>query len=67
MSRRLISGITLIDFLRDLDTVLATDEGFIIGKWIGDAIRWSDNNDTYADFLEYNARNQVSLIPSTFN
>jgi len=53
-------ALKLIDFLTDLDRVLATDETFILGKWIGDAIRWSNNNDTYADFLEYNARNQVS-------
>lgn len=61
------TGLTLIDFLRDLDTVLATDEGFIIGKWIGDAIRWADNNETYAHFLEYNARNQVLLFPPHLN
>jgi alpha-N-acetylglucosaminidase len=54
------TGITLIDLLTDLDTVLATDETFILGKWIGDAIRWSTSNDTYSSFLEYNARNQVS-------
>lgn len=54
-------GVMLIDFLTDLDSVLATDETFILGKWIGDARRWSNNNDTYADYLEYNARNQVLL------
>src|SRR5271169_3816544 len=42
-------ALKLIDFLTDLDRVLATDETFILGKWIGDAIRWSNNNDTYAD------------------
>ena len=56
------SGLTIIDFLTDLDCVLGTDETFILGKWIGDARRWSSDNDSYADFLEYNARNQVSLF-----
>ncbi len=54
------SGLTIVDFLLDLDRVLGTDDTFILGKWIGDAIRWSSENETYADFLEYNARNQVS-------
>ena len=52
-------GLTLIDFLTDLDAVLATDNNFILGVWISDARRWSEGNDTYADYLEYNARNQV--------
>lgn len=56
------SGLTIIDFLTDLDGVLGTDETFILGKWIGDARRWSSDNDSYADFLEYNARNQVSFF-----
>lgn len=54
-------GLKLIDLLIDLDTVLATDETFILGKWIADARRWSNSNDSYADYLEYNARNQVTL------
>jgi len=56
-----IQGVNLINFLLDLDTVLSTDETFILGKWIGDARRWAENNDTYAAYLEYNARNQVTL------
>ena len=55
------TALVLIDFLTDLDAMLATDPSFILGKWIGDARRWSDDNGTYADFLEYNARNQVHL------
>jgi alpha-N-acetylglucosaminidase len=57
------SATKLIDFLMDLDEMLGTDPSFILGKWIGDARRWSDDNDTYADFLEYNARNQVGCLP----
>jgi alpha-N-acetylglucosaminidase len=60
-------GLMLIDLLTDLDSVLATDETFILGKWIGDARRWSNNNDTYADYLEYNARNQVFLYSPQSN
>ena len=58
-------GVDLIDFLGDLDMVLGTNDGFVLGKWIGDAIRWADGNETYAAYLEYNARNQVPpLAPS---
>lgn len=56
-----IQGVNLINFLLDLDTLLATDETFVLGKWIGDARRWAEGNDTYAAYLEYNARNQVTL------
>ena len=52
-------GTALIDFLTDLDTILGTDSGFLLGKWIGDARACAGDNDTYADFLEYQARNQV--------
>jgi alpha-N-acetylglucosaminidase len=54
-------GLKLIALLTDLDLVLATDETFILGKWIADARRWSNSNDLYANYLEYNARNQVTL------
>jgi len=53
--------LVLIDFLMDLDAMLATDPSFISGKWIGDVRQWSDDNGTYADFLDYNAWNQVHL------
>jgi alpha-N-acetylglucosaminidase len=56
------NGGSIVDFLSDLDRVLGADETFILGKWISDARRWSSENDLYADFLEYNARNQVSLF-----
>ena len=52
-------GIKLIDLLTDLDSVLATDETFILGKWIADARRWAAGNESLGDYLEYNARNQV--------
>ena len=54
-----VHGVTLINFLIDLDSILATDENFILGKWIADARRWAKANTTDASFLEYNARNQV--------
>lgn len=55
-------ALKLIDLLTDLDKVLSTDASFILGKWIADARQWASENDTYADYLEYNARNQVSPI-----
>jgi hypothetical protein len=57
-----INGGNLINFLIDLDSILCTDENFMLGKWIADARQWANDNETYAAFLEYNARNQVSSL-----
>ena len=54
-------GLTLIDLLGDMDSVLSTDQSFILGKWIANAKRWAEGNDSYAAYLEYNARNQITL------
>ncbi|KAJ3481877.1 hypothetical protein NLI96_g7363 [Meripilus lineatus] len=47
--------------VRDLDTVLATNENFLLANWIRDARSWAGKNETYAAYLEYNARNQITL------
>ncbi|GJJ10855.1 hypothetical protein Clacol_005083 [Clathrus columnatus] len=53
----------LVSILSDLDDLLYTNEHFLLSKWISDARRWAQNSTdaNYASFLEYNARNQVTL------
>ena len=51
----------LIDLLNDLDSVLATNKNFLLSKWIRDARHWAHGNASYAAYLEYNARNQITL------
>jgi len=59
-SRLEIFGDLIVDLLATLDVILSFEETFTVGKWIKDARRWSGEDDVYADFLEYNARNQVN-------
>jgi alpha-N-acetylglucosaminidase len=53
-------GSNLIQLLRDLDSVLSTNDNFRLSTWIQSARSWA-RNDTEADFYEYNARNQITL------
>ncbi|KAJ9157206.1 Alpha-N-acetylglucosaminidase [Pleurostoma richardsiae] len=55
-------GKSLTDLLATLDTVLAADVNFKLSTWIA-AARASDSTGSAAvgDFLEYEARNQVTL------
>ena len=55
------AGQPLLDILKDLDSVLSTNENFLLAKWIRDARNWAGNNETYAAYLEYNARTQITL------
>ena len=43
-----------------MDTLLATRQEFLLGKWIADAKRWG-GNDAEKELLEWNARNQITL------
>ncbi|KAI0150826.1 glycoside hydrolase family 89 protein [Xylariaceae sp. FL1272] len=58
-------GKKLIALLSTLDRVLSTNAHFRLSTWINAArstVNSSDpNSSTIADFLEYNARNQISL------
>ncbi|KAF8530610.1 C-terminal domain-containing protein, partial [Hysterangium stoloniferum] len=49
--------------LCDLDTLLWTNDNFLLSNWIKVARGWgaSSNGAQYADYLEYNARNQITL------
>lgn len=55
----LIAGAKITDLLADIDAVLATNDYFLLSKWIGEAKSWSADVDEVA-FLEYQARNQLS-------
>ncbi|CCM02759.1 uncharacterized protein FIBRA_04867 [Fibroporia radiculosa] len=55
------AGQPLLTILSDVDTLLWTNDNFLLSNWILGAINLSDNNGTYADYLEYNARNQITL------
>jgi alpha-N-acetylglucosaminidase len=53
-------GAQLIALLETLDEVLATNDNFKLSTWIKEA-RAMVNNSADADFMEYQARNQVTL------
>jgi len=55
------AGQPLLQLLHDLDSLLLTDDHFLLANWISAARSWSDGNASYAAFLEYNARNQITL------
>ncbi|KIJ26773.1 glycoside hydrolase family 89 protein [Sphaerobolus stellatus SS14] len=53
----------LLTILSDLDDLLYTNKDFLLSTWIKQARDWaqSPKNATYAAYLEYNARNQITL------
>ncbi|KAF7794863.1 hypothetical protein EIP86_006005 [Pleurotus ostreatoroseus] len=55
------AGKPLLAILSDMETLLATNENFLLSPWIEDARRLARGNATYASYLEYNARNQLTL------
>ncbi|CAL1694792.1 unnamed protein product [Somion occarium] len=59
------TGSNLVRLLGDLDRLLYTNENFLLSTWIADARQWAGNgpraNTSYAAYLEYNARNQLTL------
>ncbi|KAJ5115696.1 hypothetical protein N7456_000044 [Penicillium angulare] len=54
-------GQKMIHLLADLDSVLSTNENFRLSTWINSARAWARGNETQAAYLEYNARNQITL------
>lgn len=51
---------TFLQLIRDMDELLATNEHFLLGKWIADARKWGTNKDE-KDFYEWNARSIVTM------
>jgi alpha-N-acetylglucosaminidase len=49
-----------MQLLRDMDELLATNEGFLLGKWLADARRWGATDAERAK-MEWNARRIVTL------
>ena len=50
---------SMAEFMSDLDRLLGASAGFLLGQWIGDARRIAATHEA-ADFLEWNARAQVT-------
>eukprot|EP00051_Salpingoeca_urceolata_P003197 m.55917 g.55917 ORF g.55917 m.55917 type:complete len:877 (-) comp12565_c0_seq1:58-2688(-) len=50
----------ILEVANDLETVLATDSHFLLGRWISDA-RQFGNTTAERDWLEFNARMQITL------
>lgn len=48
-----------LTLIRDLDTLLATRQEFLLGKWLADASRWA-TNEAEQQHYEYNARIQIT-------
>lgn len=55
------AGNKLVDLLKDLDRVLNTNPHFRLTTWIDAARAWSSGSQSYTSYLEYNARNQITL------
>ncbi|KAG1727774.1 glycoside hydrolase family 89 protein [Suillus paluster] len=55
------AGKPLLQLLHDLDELLLTDDYFLLANWISAARSLAYGNASYAAFLEYNARNQITL------
>jgi alpha-N-acetylglucosaminidase len=54
-------GGQLTDLLTDVDRILATDENFLLCNWISAAKSWTNGTEEDTAFLEYDARNQITL------
>lgn len=54
-------GDSLLSLLQDLDRLLFTNSDFLLSNWIKDAKQWAGHDKSYAKYLEYNARNQITL------
>lgn len=55
------AGEPLLEILSDMDAVLWTNKNFLLSEWIRDAKSWGKGNTTYERYLEYSARNQITL------
>jgi hypothetical protein len=51
----------LLQTLDDYDALLSTDTNFMLGRWQSWALSWGDDDKTKVN-LEYNARNQLTLV-----
>ncbi|CAK4783087.1 unnamed protein product [Aphanomyces euteiches] len=50
----------MLQLMWDLDVVLGSHVDFLLGRWIEQARSLAGNNSAVADYLEYEARNQIT-------
>ena len=55
------AGQPMLNLVHDLDTLVYTNENYLLSTWIADAKQWAHGNASYAAYLEYQARNQLTL------
>ena len=55
------AGQPLLALLSDLDNLLLSNPYFRLSNWLDAAQAWSHGNATYAAYLAYTARNQITL------
>lgn len=53
-------GMAMLDLAADLEAILRTNKHFLLGRWISAARSWGATSDE-RDWLEWNARDQVTL------
>eukprot|EP01084_Bolivina_argentea_P185787 320330_1 len=56
-----IIGSELMEIIMDLDNILNTNEYYMVGRWIEWAKNKSNGNKSNTEWLEFNARNQITL------
>jgi len=54
-------GNQMLTIIQDMESLLATDNYYLLGKWLADARVLAGSNKTEADLYEFNARNQLTL------
>ncbi|KAI0209877.1 Alpha-N-acetylglucosaminidase [Lamellibrachia satsuma] len=60
LNNTISSGLKLLGLMSDVETLLASDEHFLLGRWLEDA-KTLATNDAEKQLYEYNARNQLTL------
>jgi len=56
--------------MNDIDTMMMTDGGFLLGSWLKDSRAvsdWDGSNGTLADFYEYNSRMQITTWAGAYS
>jgi len=61
------AGSQMLELIEDMETLLATDNYYLLGKWISDARALAGSDKTEADLYEFNARNQLTMWGPTGN
>jgi alpha-N-acetylglucosaminidase len=50
----------MVDLLRDMEVLLASDRHFLLGPWLKDAVSWAGSKEEEM-LLQWNARNQITI------